>query len=76
MRVRSLEFRVKFNYRKRLLIIVGADPCVRPGNVCRDYRTIRFFRDKRTFNSAHKNTSEIIMFCSCPSGGHTGPPLH
>ncbi len=34
--------------------IVGADLCVRPGNVNRVYRTIRFYRDKRTYNSAHK----------------------
>ena len=39
--------------------VVGADPCVRPGNVNRVNRTIRFNRDKRTCNSAHKNTSKI-----------------
>ena len=28
--------------------VVGADPCVRPGNVNRVNHTIRFIRDKRT----------------------------
>ena len=41
---------------------VGADPCVRPGNVNRVNHTIRFIRDKRTYNSAHKNTSKIKCF--------------
>ena len=41
------------------MIIVGADPCVRPGNVNRDNRIIHFNRDKRTFYSAHKKTFDI-----------------
>ena len=44
---------------KLYAVIVGADPCVRPGNVNRINYTIRFYRDKRTFNSAHKNTYDI-----------------
>ena len=47
---------------------VGADPCVRPGNVNRVNHTIRFNRDKRTCNSAHKIIIIKQMLCSCPAG--------
>ena len=46
-----------------MFITVGADPCVRPGNVNRVYRTIRLYRDKCTYNSAHKKRLELnVLF--------------
>ena len=55
-----LSVSIKMNFMVKLYaVIVGADPRVRLGNVNRINYTIRFYRDKRTFNSAHKNTYDI-----------------
>ena len=61
---RRFRYRQHFNYNQTFNYTVGADPCVRPGNVNRVYQTIRFYRDKRTYNSPHKNQFEII--CCVP----------
>ncbi len=53
--------------------VVGADPCVRPGDVYCVYRTMRLIRDKRTFDTAHKNTFDIICRVPVPRACNARP---
>ena len=55
--------------------VVGADPCVRPGDVYCVYRTMRLIRDKRTFDTAHKNTFDIICRVPVPRACNVIPLL-